>query len=121
LQQLIESLFCGTWRSYKAFSRSGEVENHSTGKYLEFDFGEGKQLTISAYVNGDGKKLEETRDWTVLFQNKRHYICINGKSPKYEVITINHVAFVLMDTKTNKKFFCARPLTWATFIKSPSL
>jgi hypothetical protein len=120
MQQLTESLFCGTWRSYKTFQKSGDVKNHTKDKYQEFDFGEEKHLTISLYENGSGKKQEETKDWTVTFKNKHHYLTINGKGLPYEIITINHVAFVLMDTKTNEKVFFARPETWETYINTPA-
>jgi len=121
MQQLTESLFCGTWRSYKAFQKSGDVKNHTKDKYQEFNFGEEKHLTISVYNNGSGNKQEETKDWSIIFKDKRHYLCINSKRPEFEVITINHVTFVLMNTKTNEKVFFARPQTWETYIiTSPS-
>jgi len=120
MQQLTENLFCGTWRSYKAFLHTGEVKNHSKDKYLEFAFGEEKRLTISVHDNGTGKKREETKDWTVLLKDKRNYLSIKSKELAYEVITINHVALVLMDTNTNEKVFFARPETWETYVKTPA-
>ena len=120
MQQLMESLFYGTWRSYKAFLNSEDVKNHTKDKYLEFSFSEDRQLTINYYDNGKSKKLSETKDWTVIFKDKRHYLNLNGKGLEYEVITINHVAFVVMDTQTLEKLFCARPQTWETYINNPA-
>jgi hypothetical protein len=120
MQQLTESLFRGTWRSYKAFLHTGEVKNHSKDKYLEFKFGEAKHLSITAYDNGKGKKPEETKDWNIILKDKRHYLTINDKGPVYEVITINHVALVLMDTNTNEKLFFAQPETWEHYVKTPA-
>ena len=117
MQQLPEGLFYGTWRSYKSFLHTGEVKNHSKDNYLEFVFADDRKLAISNYDNGKSKKLDETTDWSLVFKEKRYYLSVNGKGLEYEIITINHVAFVVQDTQTLDKYFCARVKTWETYIK----
>ena len=120
MKELTESLFFGTWRSYKAFLNSGNVKNHTKDTYLEFVFNDDRQLSISSHEHGKMKKLYDTKDWKVFFKDKRHYLSIGGKGEEYEIITINHVALVLMDTQTMEKYFCARLPTWETYVKSPA-
>jgi hypothetical protein len=119
VQQLTKGLFLGAWKSYKIFLHSGEIKNHSKDKYLEFIFTDEEHLTIRAYENGRWKLLNENTDWNVIFKDKRHYLNINVR-PVYEVITINHVALVLMEIQSLEKFFCARPQTWERYIHSPA-
>lgn len=117
MKLLTESLFYGTWKSYKAFQKSGYVINHTRANYLEFDFKEDKQLIICRHSKDKDNILYNASDWSIIFKDKRHYLCIDGKSLKYEVITINHAALVLMETETFEKFFCAPLQTWKHYIE----
>jgi hypothetical protein len=118
LEKLTESLFYGTWRSYKAFLQSGNIINHTKENYQEFTFTQEKQLTITAYDNGQRKMLDHAEDWMILFKDKRHYLSIDGKRLAYEVITINHTALVLLHIQSRIKFFCALPETWDHYVNS---
>ena len=100
------------------FLHTGEVKNHSKDKYLEFVFADDRKLAISYHDNGKNKKLDETKDWSLVFKEKRYYLSVAGKGLEYEVITINHTAFVVRDTQTLDKYFCARLKTWETYIKT---
>jgi hypothetical protein len=118
MKELTESLFKGTWKSYKAFRRSGEVKQHSSVYYYDYNCDDTKLLTIFLHNNGSSKKLAETKNWAINFNDKRHYLAIKDMDLNFEVITINHVAMVLMDLATDEKLFFARPATWEKYIKS---
>ncbi|MBD0288182.1 MAG: hypothetical protein ICV79_22565 [Flavisolibacter sp.] len=116
MKQLTEKLFQGIWRSYKVFQRTGDVKLHSKELYQEFNFNTERWLSITSYHNKNAESRAHTNDWNITFKDKRHYLNVEGKYLKYEVITINHIALVLMDTSTNEKFFFARPQTWENYI-----
>ena len=115
---LTEKLFTGTWRSYKAFLKSGSVRLYNLQSFIEMDFKEDNVLTIVQYTDAKAKRIIKTDNWTTEFSNKRHFLIIQQGVLSYEVITINHTALVLLDNNSNEKLFFAKLPYWETIIRN---
>ncbi|HVG41253.1 MAG TPA: hypothetical protein VM888_06550 [Chitinophagaceae bacterium] len=118
MQQIIESILDGIWRSFKTFRRNGEVKLHSLNTYFEYQFEECKILTITHHNNNTNKRIAKSTDWEICLDNKRHYLTIKDNHLKYEIVTINHEVLVLMDPTSSEKTFYARPNTWEHYLTS---
>ena len=76
-----------------------------------------ESLPSAIMIMAKVKKLDKTIDWSLDFKEKRYYLSVTGKSLEYEVISINHTAFVIRATQTLDKYFSARLKTWEIYIK----
>jgi biotin-(acetyl-CoA carboxylase) ligase len=116
MQQIIENILEGRWRSYKTFHRNGDVNLHSKHTFYEYHFEDGKNLTITYNNNSISKRIAKSIDWKINLDNKRHYLTIKDNHLKYEIVTINHEVLVLIDPTSNEKIFYARSDSWEHYI-----
>jgi hypothetical protein len=117
MEQLLEKLYKGTFRSYKVFRPSGDMKLHSMSSFKELDINDNKVLTISVYNNNDIKTLLRTTDWEITLKNRRHFLFID-KRDVLEVISINHAGMVLVDLTTEEKTFYARLIHWENLVRN---
>ncbi len=116
MEQLIKRNCKGTWRSFKTFRRSGEVKQHSTKSFQEFEFSDEGVLTIRMYQDYKVQSVLRADQWRIEFKNKSHFLHLE-KDKEYEIITINHSDLVIADPATEEKTFFARLSVWEHFMK----
>jgi hypothetical protein len=121
MQELVESVFTGKWRSFKLFKHSGDIKLHTENSFDEFDFNADRQLTVKSYNSDNVDTIIQTDQWSVLFNNKRHYLNIVPSKLLYEVITVNHTVLVLADTTQRNKVFFTKQEFWQERLKSNRL
>lgn len=117
MEQLLERLYKGTFRSYKVFRRSGDMKLHTLNSFQEIDINDNKILTIKNYKDHSVNTLIHTNQWKLELKNKRHFLTIENNDA-YEVISINHTGMVLADRMTEEKTFYARLHFWEDFIRN---
>src|SRR4051812_34176209 len=97
MQQLVEKVFEGRWKSFKVFRHSGEVKMHGPQRYTEFEFSEDRRLLIRNFQDRQMDVLAQTSKWSVEFKNKKHFLSVKDAGLNFEVITINHTVMVLQE------------------------
>lgn len=117
MEQMLEKLYKGTFRSYKVFRRSGDMKLHNFQSFQEIDINDNKVLTINTYKDRLMKTMVKTNQWYIEFRNKRYFLNID-KNDVYEVISLNHTGMVLADRITEEKTFYARLQFWEDFINN---
>ena len=117
MKQMIEAHCKGTFRSYKTFRRSGAVVLHTIHDFHEWDFDDNHVLTITWYKQHRKKTFCHTDKWTIILENKQHFIQIEQPAMRYEIISLNHTGMVLADNTQGEKVFFARLPNWEGLIK----
>ena len=110
--------FFATWKSMKAFKRTGKVEVHSPSKFYEYIFEEDRTLKIHSVSEGKKKLLATSDKWKVELQNKRHILTIPEMRAQLEVITINHTVMVLLDLSSDEKIFFTKDTYWEAALQN---
>jgi len=118
MQALAETVFIGTWRSFKVFKRSGAITLYTDKCFREFQFVPGRLLIIKTYEQGKIKKIADTDQWSFSFKDKKHYLNVVVPKLNYEVVTVNHTVMVLADTASEDKIFFSRENCWEEHLKS---
>ena len=118
MQALAETVFIGTWRSFKVFKRTGAITLYTDKCFKEFQFVPGRSLIIKSYEQGKIKKIADTNQWSFSFKDKKHYLDVVVPKLNYEVVTVNHTVMVLADTVSEDKIFFARENCWVEHLKS---
>ncbi|MDB5246472.1 MAG: hypothetical protein JWQ40_866 [Segetibacter sp.] len=118
MDQLVEKCFIGKWRSFKIFKNSGRVHFNNSHNFIQLVFNPDRVLTIKSYSEGLTKNIAETDRWTIVFDNKRHYIDSKTGKFRYEVITVNHTVMVLLDVASSDKIFFTKDEHWQNFLQS---
>ena len=118
MKQLIENRLKGIFRSYKIFRHNGDVVIHTIDNFQEWDFNDNHVLTIGQYQQNRKKIICQTNQWTLAFENKRHFINIDQPTMRLEIITINHTGMVIENSTPGEKVFFARYPAWESFVRS---
>ena len=118
MQALAETVFIGTWRSFKVFKRTGAITLYTDKCFKEFQFVPGRSLIIKSYEQGKVRKIADTDQWSFSLKDKKHYLNIVVPKLIYEVVTVNHTVMVLADTVSEDKIFFARENCWMEHLKS---
>ncbi len=118
MQALAEGVFTGNWRSFKIFKRTGAITLQTNTQFSEFDFECNRELIIKKHNGSKTEQVAQTDEWTVVFQNKKHYISITKPKILFEIITVNHTVMVLADNNTGEKTFFARIANWQDYLQS---
>lgn len=116
MQILAQSVFTGIWRSFKIFKHSGGIRLNTDKHFKEFTFDAHGILTVKIHEGDLIEKVVETDQWSVAFENKKHFLHISVPKLVYEVITVNHTVMVLADNAYNEKTFFARENLWRDFL-----
>ena len=118
MQALAETVFIGTWRSFKVFKRTGAIILNTDKCFKEFQFMPGRLLIIKSYDQSNIKKLADTDQWSFSLKDRKHYLNIVVPKLNYEIVTVNHTVMVLADTVSEDKIFFAKENYWQEHLKS---
>jgi hypothetical protein len=121
MQELVESVFTGKWRSFKLFKHSGDIKLHTENSFDEFHFSADRQLTVKSYNTDNINLIVQSSQWSILFNNKRHYLNIIPSKLLYEVITVNHTVLVLASPARGEKVFFTKEEFWQKRLESNRL
>ena len=111
MRSINKKAFLGIWRSHKTFFSSGEMKQHAPDFYQELTIEPDDLFTIAFFKRGRRNVILQTNKWDVQFRNKRFFLVANNQ-PLYEIITMNHFDFVVIDWHTNEKLFFSPLEAW---------
>lgn len=116
MKEKIETFCKGIFRSYKTFRKNGEVMQHATHSFQQWEFNPNRTLIITQYQNNIPKVLCQTDDWGIEFNNRHYYIKIGSAPTLYEILTLNHSGLVITDPQNDEKVFYAKLPVWEHLI-----
>jgi hypothetical protein len=117
MQKLEEKVLIARWKSYMTFKHSGDVRRYTPYYYKEIHVMDDRTLTVREYNNDRPKTVLSTNEWSLNFFNKKHYLDIAAYKLTFEIITVNHVVLVLLETVSGEKTFYAKENTWKKYIQ----
>lgn len=116
MNAVAESVLLDNWKSYKVFLPKGRMKLHNQSEFTQFLFSPGEKLTIRRHKSGGSETLAANEAWMLELHEGRHYLVLQDKALKYEIITVNHTVLVVRDEATDEKTFFARDRCWDDYL-----